>query len=100
VTGPETFEGELRTTILALAASAVALIVAIRAVVEALRDRDMLTGRTLTAEERDAIMTAASAIMALDERLSATEAALQAITDKLDLLIARSNRPRAMDRGR
>ena len=79
---------------------AVALIVAIRSVFDALRDHEILAGRPLSPEERDAILAAASAVTSFDERLSAIETLLQSIVDKQDLLIVRSGRPRPMDRGR
>ena len=100
MTDPQGIESELQAAIVGLGIFAVALIVAARTIFDLLRDREAMAGRRLTAEEREAILTATNAIVGLDERLSAIESTLQSMTEKLDLLIARSNRPRATDRGR
>jgi len=100
VTGSDGPDGELQTAVVVLGAAAVALIVAVKTIFDVLRDREAIAGRRLTAEEREAILAATSAIVGLDERLSAIESTLQTMNEKLDVLIARSNRPRAMERGR
>jgi hypothetical protein len=100
VTGSEAPESELGTALIVLGATGVALVTALRSVGRALLEREQKSGCQFTAEERDAILAAASAIPGLEERLATTEVNLSAMIEKLDTLIARSNRTRATDRAR
>ena len=100
MTGLEGSDSEFRVAAIVLGASGMALIAALRAICDALRQREEETGRQFTSQERDAILAAASAIPGLEERLATAEVNLAALTEKFDEIEARRYRTRATDRGR
>ncbi len=69
----------------------------LRAICNLFRKHEEATGRKLEAAQIDALLAAASAHPALEERLAAVERTLPAIISKLDDILARSTRRRLTD---
>ncbi len=88
---------ELRTAVVLLGASGVALAMTLRALCSLFRKHEEATGRKMSPAEIDALLAVASAHPVLEERLASVERALPAILSKLDDILARSSRRRLSD---
>jgi hypothetical protein len=90
-------DGEFRVAIALLGASGVALVMALRAICDLLQGRERKTGRQMTDDELDALLTLAKAIPGQERRLARIERSLPAIQEALDEILRRETGRRATD---
>jgi hypothetical protein len=90
-------DDERGTALVLLGGTGLALMLTLKGICALLQRREALTGRPITRVEYDAIMEAVQIIPALKAEVAGIKATLPALCDKLDDLIARSNRRRATD---
>lgn len=90
-------DAELRTALALLGGTGIALLAALKSICGLFRQREVETGRPFTEQDREMLLTLASTVTALEERLASTEGTLEAMTEKFDELLTMARRRRATD---